>query len=362
MGARPDVSKHVDHQACLGAVFIIADIEPGKTMWFEELTGFAEENPDQVRENLVLCGDTLSSKINGRSFVCGRLETPSLGELRSAASRCHLPAGKIILREVIDDAKATHADMNNAGALFQVASQFNLLEMPSHMVTPERGVGAYENDPTQGPACAMAAGAGTIYRSYFADINGQTGQTADRQIDCLEDLGKAMGNDNERLWTMQNGYAMATLAGLEEINRHILAMTEPQLDDLRTILRIGIQWDTQVTLSACDHLVSQVYCSALPVAYSEHEKYLWGPFAKLILQASYEATMHAAVLNFQKTGNNKVFLTLIGGGVFGNLHSWIFAAIERAIGQFSHVPLDVAIVSYGARKPGVGDLISRIDH
>lgn len=73
----------------------------------------------------------------------------------------------------------------NAGALFQVASQFNLLEMQSHHNTPESGVGIYGSDSTQGPACAIASGAGTIYRNYFVPVNGQIGQSKDNQIDCL---------------------------------------------------------------------------------------------------------------------------------------------------------------------------------
>ena len=50
--------------------------------WFEKLTGFSERSPNQVRNNITLEGDTLTSKVNGRSFSCGRLEIPSLGELR----------------------------------------------------------------------------------------------------------------------------------------------------------------------------------------------------------------------------------------------------------------------------------------
>ena len=38
-----------------------------------------------------------------------------------------------------------------AGALFQVASQFNLLEMVSPDVTPEHGVSGYAHDLTLGP-------------------------------------------------------------------------------------------------------------------------------------------------------------------------------------------------------------------
>ncbi len=48
------------------------------------------------------------------------------------------------------------------GSLFQVASQFNVLEMVSPDVGPEAGVTIYENAHTQGPACAIACPAGTV--------------------------------------------------------------------------------------------------------------------------------------------------------------------------------------------------------
>jgi hypothetical protein len=65
-----------------------------------------------------------------------------------------------------------HQSPKNAGALFQVASQFNLLEMVLPRVTPEHGVTRYAHDHTQGPACAIAAGAATIYRNYFVPVDG----------------------------------------------------------------------------------------------------------------------------------------------------------------------------------------------
>ena len=329
-------------------------------MWFEDLTGFTEESPGQVRANLKLVGDSITSLINGSTIMCGQLQTPTLAELRSAVPVTRVPSGHIKIREVIADAKTLHTDPDNAGALFQVASQFNLLEMPSQYVTPEKGIGHYENDLTQGPACAIAAGGGTIYRCYLAKVNGRTGQTADNQIDCLQDIGSTLGNSNGRLWLMQNGYAMATASGLREISSKLKAMSKHERDALRKKLRIGIQWDTQVTLYGCKHLVTQVYASALPVAYSQHPSSLWAEFAQLILKASYEATLWAAILNFAKTGNNKVYLTLLGGGVFGNDEDWIFAAIMRALELFAHVPLDVAIVSYRESKPPVKKLVANI--
>ena len=73
---------------------------------------------------------------------------------------------------VTGDVQQMHQSPENAGALFQVASQFNLLEMVSPTVTPEDGVTRYQHDRTQGPACAIAAGAATIYRNYFAPVGG----------------------------------------------------------------------------------------------------------------------------------------------------------------------------------------------
>lgn len=51
-------------------------------MWFEELMGFREENPDQVRSNIEVDGQTMTSKVNSATYGFGRLETPSLADLR----------------------------------------------------------------------------------------------------------------------------------------------------------------------------------------------------------------------------------------------------------------------------------------
>jgi hypothetical protein len=231
--------------------------------------------------------------------------------------------------------------------------------MISPSVTPECGVGIYENDPTQGPACAVAAGAGTIYRNYFAIVNGQAGQSAENQIDCLADIGTALGNSEDRLWEMRNGYALASQSGLVEISNRLRAASESELDGLRQLLRIGIQWNTQVTLTNSEHTVSQAYCSALPVAYSHHPPSLWAEFARLVLEASYEATICTAILNSIRNGNKRLFLTLLGGGAFGNETGWIIGGIRRALNLYKHADLDVAIVSYGSPKEEIRRLVNQ---
>jgi hypothetical protein len=225
--------------------------------------------------------------------------------------------------------------------------------------TPEHGVGIYENDPTQGPACAIAAGAGTIYRNYFVSVNGQIGQSETNQIDCLADLGTELGNSDGRLWQMRNGYALASRAGLIEISNRLRESNENGLDELRRLLRIGTQWNTQVTLNDSYHKVSQAYCSALPVAYSKHSSDLWRDFARLVLEASYEATICTAILNWLSTGNNRVFLTLLGGGAFGNETIWITDSIKRALKLYEDWNIDVAIVSYGESRAYVRQIVEQ---
>ena len=107
--------------------------------------------------------------------------------------------------------------------------------------------------------------------------------------------------------------------------------------------------DVEVTDAAGEHrpLVSQAFCSALPVAYTRVSRSHWEPFASLVLQAAYEATMLAAVLNAQRGASNVVLLTQLGGGAFGNHDDWIHAAMRRALEMMSGFALDVKLVSYG---------------
>lgn len=329
-------------------------------MWFETLVGFREVSANQVRDNLVLKDETLTSRINGRIMKWGSLETPSLGDLREQCANDALTSGKLEVREVVGETTQLHAEPTNANALFQVASQFNLLEMASPSVTPEAGIDIYEFDLTQGPASAIACGAGTTYRNYFVEVDGEPGQTNHRQVDCLRDIGAALGNTNGRLWAMQNGYALATEEGLREIDQRIASIDETERDDLRKRLRVGIQWNTEVTLDGCGHSVSQVLGSALPIAYCSHVTSIWERFARLVLEASYESTFLAAIQNLKRTGCNKLFLTLIGGGVFGNPQSWILDAIQRSLALFRNVDLDVAVVSFLSSKPAVQDLVNAV--
>lgn len=314
--------------------------------WFEALTGFAEADAATVRSQLTLEGAELVSSVNRRRIGVGSLSTPSLHELRSATP----DTGPGAVVEVVGDARALHADPANAGALFQVASQFNLLEMVGPERTPEAGVSIYEHDRTQGPACAIACGGGTIYRNWFVPVGDQLGQSADRQIDCLAGLGSVLGHDpsspGTMLWSMENGYCLATPRGLSRIRAVLDAASDGEREFFAGLLEVGVHADVEVTIDGAGHAVTQVFGSALPVAYSELSTSAWEPFARLVLDASYEATLRAAHRNLASTGNPMVFLTRLGGGVFGNEPAWIDAAIDRACSLVG-AGLDLRLVQHG---------------
>jgi hypothetical protein len=220
-------------------------------------------------------------------------------------------------------------------------------------VTPVHGVTRYEGDKTQGPACAIAAGAATVYRNYFAPVDGELGQTRHRQLDGLADLGvslrDALGKPATPLWEMRNGYALCTLEGLKAIDGLLARLDDAALNDLRGRLRVGLHRRVEVTDARAQPgpFVSQAFCSALPVRYSNVPREHWKSFATLVLEAAYEATLLAAAENAGLGGTNIVLLTRLGGGAFGNDDESIHGAMNRALTTAAGFDLDVRLVSYG---------------
>jgi hypothetical protein len=298
--------------------------------WFKQIFGFTELTFAETQTRFRIESDKLHTNTQPpRSFQVGTLTTPNVGELRTqVGALTSLTGTRLTLRTISADAYALHTWPEAHGALIQVASQFNLLEMPGPSTTPEDGITGYQHDHTQGPACAMAC-------------------------------APAIGIPGIR---MQNGYAMLDAETVRAIGQHIQSLDEDGRDKLRQQLRIGLQSNTEVTADDAppQQRVTQALCSALPVAYNRAPRSDWAPFASLVLEASYEATLLAAVLNHQQTGNPKVYLTMVGGGAFGNETRWIFQALRRALHGVRHYPLDVAVVCYREVSQGLVDLLAEI--
>jgi hypothetical protein len=311
-------------------------------------------------------GCTLRSKVNGRSYGIGKFELTSLDDLRARVASGIGAEGRPRVQIVTGDVRKMHQAPEYAGALFQVASQFNSLEMVGPSVTPEDGVTRYEHDRTQGPACAMAAGGATIYRNYLVPVRDQIGQTAQLQLDGLADVGAELsarlGRPVADLWAWRNGYALCTREGLDLIADYLRAIGPKQADALAGKLRIGIHRDVEVTdaAGAPRPVVCQAFCSALPVAYGLVPQQHWAAFAQLVLNSAYEATMQEAVINARRGAANIVLLTSLGGGAFGNAPEWIHAAIKHAMKKVQGFDLDVRLVTYGQPSVKLRELVKEL--
>jgi len=134
-------------------------------------------------------------------------------------------------------------------------------------------------------------------------------------------------------------------------------------------LKIGVQKDTSVSFSTRDFdlvhddedlRVTQAYCSALSCQYSGVENAYWEDFARLVLEAAYEATLWTSVhVQYEGKGNNRVYLTFLGGGVFGNDPRWIADSIGRAcaILDFHGADLEILVCHYKAVNHDLMDYI-----
>lgn len=346
--------------------------------WFSQLFGFAETEYSEAKSWLRVVQDDqdsaqfLESLVTGARYSIGRFERPSLGELRArvaevVADAADVEPGQLRVRNEIGDVAAKHALAENRWATFQVASQFNCLEFVGPSVTPEDGITGYIRDRTQGPACSISCGPATAYRNYFAPVMSSgpkpklwQGQLADRQVDNLEEFSNQVENEPAgRYFDVQGGYTLATSKQLSALNAHLRRLSEDARDKLRDTLRIGVHADVQVTsfgwgskrVKDPKQCVTQVFGSACSVAYNRRSSQQdWEVLASIVLEASYEATLLAAFLQSVehggKYGSRKVFLTCLGGGVFGNSMSWIVNAMRRAFHRLKDLNLDVRIITY----------------
>mmetsp|Transcript_4358 Transcript_4358/g.6394 ORF Transcript_4358/g.6394 Transcript_4358/m.6394 type:complete len:396 (+) Transcript_4358:57-1244(+) len=363
----------------------------------------------------------LKSLANGRKFYIGPFGTPTLNDLdrrldeatssrvdtnfntnvdESATKNNGEAESLLQFEHLVGDVGAFHMDPQNEGAVFQAASQFNCLEMVGPTVTPDDGITRYEYDRTQGPICAIACSPGTLYRNYFVNGHGQGGKEGS-QIDCLDEIGASLGNEEFNFWTMENGYMFPCESNsMRRLGRHIRTLCKPKKDakrksassnistdkeeetgvtlrgEIMGALKVGVQWDTEVVAiksprsaknkqgekaPPMPHCVTQVYSSALPIAYDDTltRKKDFEEFARIVLDATYHATFAVAAIKAVEASNNdtddgtkeekrvNLFLTKVGGGVFGNPSEWIIDSIKRSCEKYKQFPLNVYLVHYG---------------
>jgi len=337
--------------------------------WFTQAFGFNEYgvkgiNFHQVRNSFKVEGngdDTLLIiKENGRKFAIGAFETPTVLELVKKAKRFLSKGsikdhGGIRFKHIMRDCKKLHLDPNNEGAVFQVASQFNCLEMVNPRVKPMHGITKYTYDKTQGAVCAMACPAATLYRNYYAGFIPGKGQHKN-QLDNTAEIAELVDNKRHHYWTMKNGYLFPVqFSSLKALNKRF---DEKLIIDgkyytfseaISLKLRVGVQWNTETARQGSKepHRVCQVFCSAVPVRYCIVHKLDFEKLGTAILNGAYEATLAVAViLAARRKQRVDVYWTCVGGGAFGNPHKWIANAMQRSLNRWRDAPINVSLIHY----------------
>eukprot|EP01035_Chromulina_nebulosa_P029557 gene29557-39184_t len=343
--------------------------------WFFNTFGF-KETMDNVRGNITIIKPSngseavLKSRAKNKFFPIGNFTLPSVREIREQLNQTlttqntsvfsFSPASISYEHIIVDSVRGLHT--SKVGALFQAASQFNCLEFPSPSVTPEDGITDYIYDYTQGPNCALACAAGTLYRyllvstcilevnnrlyllnisrNYFHQVRregyeDQVGQTADNQINNLEDVERfVLLKTGKRFWNVRNGYTFSSVESLQALSMVLETIPPSEITDR---IRIGLHTNVGVTDADGDVRVSQAYCSAMSCSYSGIDNDHWKSIASLALDGAYEATILSALLQSSQQKNagssitTEVYLTFVGGGVYGNDQAWIAEAIGRAL-------------------------------
>eukprot|EP01036_Dinobryon_divergens_P034504 gene34504-44590_t len=309
---------------------------------------------DNVRGNITIIKPSngseavLKSRAKNKFFPIGNFTLPSVREIREQLNQTlttqntsvfsFSPASISYEHIIVDSVRGLHT--SKVGALFQAASQFNCLEFPSPSVTPEDGITDYIYDYTQGPNCALACAAGTLYRNYFHQVRregyeDQVGQTADNQINNLEDVERfVLLKTGKRFWNVRNGYTFSSVESLQALSMVLETIPPSEITDR---IRIGLHTNVGVTDADGDVRVSQAYCSAMSCSYSGIDNDHWKSIASLALDGAYEATILSALLQSSQQKNagssitTEVYLTFVGGGVYGNDQAWIAEAIGRAL-------------------------------
>lgn len=340
-----------------------------KIDFFEHTLGITENDfkkLSQAQKKQFCCdGNLVNGKTNQR-FSHGTFVQHSIKELRELAEKKEKPGGgSFSIIEAYDkpwenwfrryvDTGALQAKYNDA--VFQVASNFNALEGGG---SPHAGLMDYLSPYlfVQGECAAISANPGLLYRLYFMPHE-RNGKTYYGQLEQQTNLIEAIANDNWPNIPMHNGYP-----GSIENNQILANLKDEQYNQILEKVCIGFHSDISVPLglskqkseypdngryscwelNTTNNTINQVFTAAFNLAGLNPQLPAHKNCAQLFLDAAYEGTLKSAFIH----GKKKVFLTLIGGGVFQNDLEWISRSIYNAVHSFVESSgLQVCLIIY----------------
>lgn len=213
-------------------------------------------------------------------------------------------------------------------AIFQVASQFNCLEMPHPGISSDAGISNYLSDNTQGPRAVLACTPGLLVRNtYYSDTN------------LLETLGISCKN-GYLLW----GNEPEKILSLLQLNSHKIHIGVMENTVVAGITKRKEGWIPHHQ----DKTITQVFTAAAPVnCYGNSGDIdVQLNIAKILIHSQYLALIAYAIKNVTSEKDIvPVHLTLLGTGVFGVPLDLVIECLTSALLHFSF-PIPVIIHCY----------------
>ena len=223
------------------------------------------------------------------------------------------------------DVAALQALPENNGGLFQVASNLNALELNG---TNKERIYTYIPLRTQGEICALSALPGIIDRMYLqSPINFLKNFNWQGSIAYIEGYFPSMPHLDSRFKNMSYEDILQTSSTLYVGVQKNVCVTSG-------LRNYGTQGFKAVPVTAVDQRITQVFTAALdPYNNGALTKTIgFENLARTLLHGAYKGTFDVAY----EMGTKKIFLTLVGGGVFQNKYEWIAQAISTAFQDFSY--------------------------
>jgi len=252
---------------------------------------------------------------NNKQYPCGSFQTHTVSELRELVAGLEDQKTIECKFEVLEGIDIGAYRVNDK-SMVQVASNFNCLEVPSRSYNIKSGffVDKLHMDSTQGPAASFGPLAGALYRAHFIP-----------EINLLKNVEQYLGESI-------NG--KITLNGNEE-----LIQGDSLIDTISDNVMAGIHTGLQVLYNRSGEVdkpygINQIFNASINL--NDYGKRTSMNNLIKIMRSTLRATYESAILGAIANKCEYLYLTLVGGGVFGNPLEIILDELGRSYNKWAN--------------------------
>ena len=320
--------------------------------------GFRESR-DSVYSNIEVNktdeGNIVYDKVNGKKWNSGIFQVLNFDQIpkhpKRGGGKLHIIRGNgsKAANFYLVDVLSSQGHPSNDGATYLAASNFNALEFVSSGQTAANGISGYPYDRTQGPYCAIACGPSILYRNYFVSVPGSRsiGQFS-KEINLLEDTpikvvhGYAKISKSDSKDLQKSGFDFTNLSKYKVASHKNCQVTMTQKDGQFVAVEPENGKQPQIAhhvYAAAFNLNGDVCVDNFTIKITE--SLIYAQYRNTILCAWDNSIQYPG-----REGSNKLYLTILGGGVFGNPIELICEQIVKCKDLIVDSGLDVYVVCF----------------